>query len=692
MAPVNRILVVDDEEAVRHALSQVLSKHGYVSLPASSGEEAISAVKSSKVNLVLLDLMMRELDGMETLSRLKGIDPSMPVIMITGHGDIDTAVQATKLGAYDFITKPPDTKRLVETIQRALDLAELKKSVKQLETSLGWVFGRSAAMEPVIRQIRHNAWSDAPVTIQGEKGTGKPAAARVIHNLSKRAELPFQSIKAGRMSESLLDEELLGRDTGAAGDSVEIERGVFGRARGGTIFIDELSHLPLSLQTKLASVVEGENGKGAGARLILGTDTDFRRLASEDRVSEALHLCLSEPPIILPPLRERIEDIRFLAGKFLWKVSIELDTEVGDLGDDVLDVLMRHSWPGNIRELESVIRGSVRLSQGRALTPEVVRSAMRGGAEERLSGSPLSSRAPVPEGVDRPSSGQGLEPKEALFDENCWRDVVRLSPVGMFIHVNGRLVLANPAFAQMVGATGPEELSGSIAIDLVHADHRDEVTRRAWEVMNQKEKVPLPLMEHKFLRLDGSTVDVEVTAFPFRYEGHDAAMVVAQDITERKQAEDVAAARQRELEDKTASLEEANSALKVVLSHRDQDKEELEKRILTNVRKLVIPYLEKVRAGHLTESQMAYMDIIESNLNHIISPFLQKMAAEYSRFTPTEIQIAALIKEGKTTKEIAELLNMGTGTVHTHRNAVRAKLGLSNMDVNLRSFLLSLEQ
>jgi DNA-binding CsgD family transcriptional regulator len=168
-------------------------------------------------------------------------------------------------------------------------------------------------------------------------------------------------------------------------------------------------------------------------------------------------------------------------------------------------------------------------------------------------------------------------------------------------------------------------------------------------------------------------------------------MVVVQNITERRQAEEAARTRQKELEEKTASLEEANAALKVLLSHRDEDKEDLEKRILANVKKLVLPYVEKMKAGRLTDSQAAYVEIIESNLTHIVSPFLQKMATAYSHFTPTEIQVADLIKEGKTTKEIAGLLNIGIGTVNTHRNGIRAKLGLRNKDVNLRSHLLSFE-
>ena len=168
-------------------------------------------------------------------------------------------------------------------------------------------------------------------------------------------------------------------------------------------------------------------------------------------------------------------------------------------------------------------------------------------------------------------------------------------------------------------------------------------------------------------------------------------MVIVHDITRRKQLEEAGRIREKELDEKSVRLQEENSSLKLALSHRDRDKEELENRILANVKKQVFPYIEKVKAGRLTESQMAYMEMIESSLNLIISPFAQKLSALYSGFTPTEIQTATLIKDGKTTKEIAELLKVSPGTVHTHRNAIRNKLKISNKDINLRSYLLSLQ-
>jgi PAS domain S-box-containing protein len=551
-------------------------------------------------------------------------------------------------------------------------------------------------MRPVIRQIRHCAWSDAPVNIQGEAGTGKSVAARIIHNLSRRSGRLFQAIKAGVVPDDVFEAELFGPEAGPS--PAGIGKGMFACAKGGTMFIDGLGHIPLLLQTKLAGIMEGEEThspcdvtpQAMKVRLILGSDKDLARLAVEKRLDEAMHRCLSEPPIVLPPLRERVEDTRFLASKFLWKATLEFDREVSELGEDVLDLLTRYPWPGNIRELESVIRQSVLLSQGTAIKPETVASILKGSA--RQEGSPRL-RSPIPliskrRAPESPMSESDLAEARREI-ESQYVDLIRLSPVGFVAHANGRIILANPAFARIMGATDPDELSDRIIFDFVHADFQEVARRRLISAGSEGEKTP-PI-EVKLLRLDGSTADVEATAFPFRYEECDTVMVVAQDITERKKAEEVARARQKELEEKTASLEEANAALKVLLSHRDEDKEDLEKRILANVKKLVFPYVEKIKAGRLTDSQAAYVEIIESNLTHIISPFLQKMVTAHSHFTPTEIQVADLIKEGKTTKEIASLLNIGMGTVNTHRNGIRAKLGLRNKDVNLRSHLLSFE-
>jgi len=691
---VSRILVVDDDAAAQYTLSRILSTCGYTCVPASSGAEAIGVTRAGGIDLVVLDLMMPDVDGMETLSELKRLDPELPVIMVTGCDDVDAAVRATKLGAYDFVTKPARADKLTQTVQRALERFELQRSVRQLEASLEWIFGKSVVMGTAIRHIRKSAWSDAPVTIQGERGTGKSVAARIIHNLSRRSNLPFQTVNAGPTSESLFCDRLFNVGNSMPRVSITVSREVFESAQGGTVFIDGLGCIPLSAQARLADIIEEQKGHspyGAkfpvmGIRLILGSDTDVGKLMSEKKLSERLSPWLTEPAVILPPLRDRPEDVLFLARKFLWKAAIELGREVDEIGGEVIDLLMHHPWPGNIRELKDVIRKSVLLSDDGVLTAETVRSAIDG---ERLV-SPGPRRKSTPVTIDAELTTPGSDIVQARLEiEERYRDITRLSPMGIVVHLNGRIVFVNPAFARIIGAAGPRELSERIIFDFVHADSQDEIRKKVNNVLTAGERPPL--VEVKLLKVDGSTVDVEATALPFKYQERDTVMLMIQNITERKRSEEAAKSKQRELEEKTVSLEEANAALKVLLSHRDQDKEELEKRILANVKKLVFPYIEKMKAGRLTDSQAAYVEIIESNLNHVISPFLQKMAAVYSHFTPTEIQVAALIKEGKTTKEIATVLNMGTGTVNTHRSGVRAKLGLRNKDVNLCSYVLSLE-
>jgi PAS domain S-box-containing protein len=284
--------------------------------------------------------------------------------------------------------------------------------------------------------------------------------------------------------------------------------------------------------------------------------------------------------------------------------------------------------------------------------------------------------------TDRKVAEQALKDSE----ERC-RNLGRLSPMGIAILANGRIELANEAFGQMLGAR-PEALCGMNPLDFVHADYvalaKDRMKRA------ETEKKQNPLLEQKFVRIDGSVIDVEALSFPFNSGGSDRIMVVSQDITQRKKAQEALGKREKELRVKSESLEEANTALKVLLKHRNEDKKALEDAILSNIKELVLPYLEKLRIAAITENQAMLLDIIESNLNSIISPFLQRMTSIYSGFTRTEIQIANLIRGGKTSKEIAELMNVSIGTVHAHRVNIRSKLGISNKDVNLQTYLISM--
>ncbi len=310
-----------------------------------------------------------------------------------------------------------------------------------------------------------------------------------------------------------------------------------------------------------------------------------------------------------------------------------------------------------------------------------------------------SQFAEKPNRVDGPV-GHGLPPENAIErkqseealkeTEEQYRAVVQLSPAGILIHADGKIQFTNPALARMLGVGSQEKLRGRPIRGFLHPDYRDLVEERIRRITLDGKRAPL--VEEKFLRTDRTAIDVKVTSFPFKYRGRDAIMAVVEDITPCKRAEEALRHRERELEEKSVNLEDANTALKVVLSHMEKDKRTLESTILGNIKELVFPYIERLRSRSLTKDQMACLVMIESNLNEVISPFLRRITAIYANFTPTEIQIANLIKNGRTNKEIADILKVGTGTVHTHRNNIRSKLGVRNKDINLRSYLLSLQE
>jgi PAS domain S-box-containing protein len=279
--------------------------------------------------------------------------------------------------------------------------------------------------------------------------------------------------------------------------------------------------------------------------------------------------------------------------------------------------------------------------------------------------------------------------EEALKEsEERYRRVVELSPCGIVIHVAGKIEFANRSFADMVAAPRPEQLYGKNALDFCHPDFTELAAARI--TMIEAGEPQVPLVEQKLVRLDGSVIDVELTAFHFSLKGRNAVMVATKDITERKRAEENLLTRESELETRSFELAETNTALNVLLRRREEDKVALENAIQANVKEVVFPYIEKLRSTHLSGTQGSYVNIIESSLNEIISPFLHKMAARYAGLTRSEIQVANMIKGGKSSKEIANALNVSIGTVETHRNSIRKKLGLRHKNGNLQAHLLSL--
>ncbi len=396
-----KVLIVDDEHVVRLVLTEILESNGFSVIGASNGREALEVFRRDRPASVLLDLKMPDMDGRETLQELKKIDPDVPVIVVTAYGDIPTAVEAIKYGAYDFIVKPPKIETLVLTLKRAMERVELEREVRRLntavESSLEWLLGRSPEMKRVIQQIHQVAWSDFTIIIEGETGTGKSFIAQQIHSLSRRADKPFTSVDMGVIPEALVESELFGYEKGAFTGADKKKKGYFEMTDGGTLLIDELQNMSPLVQSKLLGVVEqkrifpvgGTRPVDVDVRIIAATNTDIKESVKEKRFREDLFFRLSEFVITLPPLRERVEDIPFLANRFLMDAGAELNKQMKAIDDDSILLLMRYPWPGNVRELKNVIRRAVLLSDNGVVRPEHIDLLIDNKAEDGGGGLPM---------------------------------------------------------------------------------------------------------------------------------------------------------------------------------------------------------------------------------------------------------------------------------------------------------------
>jgi DNA-binding NtrC family response regulator len=378
----NKVLIVDDDNIIRLSLNEILLNNGFLPLDVSSGRKALEAFKKEMPDAVLLDLRMPDMDGIEVLQKLKGINPDVPVIIITGYGDIDTAIETIKLGAYDFIVKPPKIDRLILTLKRAIEKSRLEMTVRRLdiavEASLEWLLGKSYPIKKVIEQIHQVAQSDFSVIIQGETGTGKTTIARAIHNLSKRATGPFITVDIGTLPETLVESELFGYEKGAFTGAEKNKKGFFEIANHGTILIDDVQNMSPHVQGKLLRAVEEKRIYPLGStqpmeidvRIIAATNSDIKQAVKEKRFREDLFFRLGEFVITLPPLRERGDDIPFLAQRFFIEACKDLNKQMHGIDDDAISRLKQHPWPGNVRELKNVIRRAVLLSSDSVIRSE----------------------------------------------------------------------------------------------------------------------------------------------------------------------------------------------------------------------------------------------------------------------------------------------------------------------------------
>lgn len=374
--PPATIMIVDDEQDMRWLLANILKAEGFKVQQAVDGVDAIAKIQQSPPDLVMLDLKMPRMDGMEALKKIKEINYSLPVIMLTAHGDIPSSVQAIKMGAFDFLTKPFDNEQIVYTINRVLDYFTLQREVKSLreqlkdQYSLFSLMGTSHQIQKISYQVDQVAKTNFTVVLQGNTGTGKELVAHFIHRKSPRKDKPFVPVDCGAIPDTLIESELFGYKKGAFTGANQDKAGYFELARGGTLFIDEVANIPLSVQKKLLRVIQerqfyrlgGAKPITVNVRLIAAANVLLEDEVKTGKLREDLYHRLNEFMIYLPALKERKEDILFLAKKFLHETSDELGKELRGFSHEAINWLMEQEWRGNVRELRNTIRRAVLLS------------------------------------------------------------------------------------------------------------------------------------------------------------------------------------------------------------------------------------------------------------------------------------------------------------------------------------------
>jgi DNA-binding NtrC family response regulator len=416
-----RILVVDDEYLIRWSLQQELAKDGYEVQTAEDGAAALRQVRESPPDLMLLDIQLPGMDGIEVLQKVKAGDPEIVVIMITAYGMVDTAVAAMKAGAYDYINKPFNLEGVKLSIRKGLETNRLRSEVQRLREeqqarfSLDRIVAESAAMRAVLDLVARITGSNATtILLQGESGTGKDLVAKAIHYTGHRAEKPFMAINCASLPEHLLESELFGHERGAYTDAKGMKKGLFELADGGTIFLDEIAEMRLDLQAKLLRVIEEKSFRRIGGvkdiqvdvRIVAASNKDLDAERKAGHFRDDLYFRLKVVPILLPPLRERPDDIPPLALFYIRQFNREFGKQVTGLTPAAKQALLRYPWPGNVREFKNVLERAILLQTGVVvdaddLPPEIL------GAPEQL---PPAAGGSVP--FEIPPGGLSLEKLE----------------------------------------------------------------------------------------------------------------------------------------------------------------------------------------------------------------------------------------------------------------------------------------
>lgn len=415
------ILIIDDEKNIREGLGAALEMDGYTVFLAADGKQGLEILERGDIDLVITDLKMPEVSGEEILAKVTGETPGIPVIVLTGHGTIDSAVDAMRKGAYDFLTKPVNLDRLSLLVKRALERREisLQNSVyrKEIEgkTTFENMIGKSHEIQKVFDLVKKVAPSKASVLITGESGVGKEMIANALHNLSPRKDKPFIKVHCAALSDSLLESELFGHEKGAFTGAIAMKRGRFELAHEGTIFLDEIGEISQNVQVKLLRVIQerkfervgGEETLDVDVRIIAATNRNLEEEIKKGNFREDLYYRLNVVNINVPPLRERKDDIPIMVNNFIRKFSKENNKNITSVDTKAKNALYSYDWPGNIRELRNCIEGAVVIAEGSTLRLEDLPPAVRKSQE--------NSSISIPAGTDMDTAEKIIIRETLLF-------------------------------------------------------------------------------------------------------------------------------------------------------------------------------------------------------------------------------------------------------------------------------------
>lgn len=384
----NKILVVDDDDQLRKSFFKLLTEEGYTVETAASGEQGVDMVKRALPDLVVLDMRLPGMNGLEAYQAIHALEPKLPVIIMTAYGTTETAIEATKLGAFDYILKPFEIPDMLSVISQGLAAGRFMRAPVSIETQQGTeeeaIIGRSKPMQEVYKAIGRVASADATVLVRGESGTGKELVARAIYQHSLRAAKPFMVINCVAIPESLLESELFGYEKGAFTGAVHRRIGKIEQANHGTVLLDEIGDMPLSIQSKILRLLQEKSIERLGGRetipvdvrIIAATNRDLESALGVGRFREDLYYRLKVVTINLPPLRERLEDLPQLVDYFLTRYSLELGKDNPGITAEALAGLNTHDWPGNIRELANTLQKSLIFNRGTPVQPEDIHQAI----------------------------------------------------------------------------------------------------------------------------------------------------------------------------------------------------------------------------------------------------------------------------------------------------------------------------